>query len=587
MRVLRIYASEAEHEIEEMPDTGAIDFGLSEMERAAAASKEVLSPELPFIFSTGPLSTTGLPGTHRLTFVFRSPLTGSFFVSSMGGAGFTVKACGIDAVVVTGKAQDPLVVTVGKNGVEIKAVEPREAYYGIKEKGILWLSKFATTGNYRLIGIGAAAFKTPFATTKSIEVAGGKLKEGTEDFSGRAGSGSALFQAHGVLGFIFEPFSSSFHTRSKEALEVMRRVFGPGYMKKIMEAGSKYLNKGTFGGNYEKLSPITPCRNFRNIYGSSCEAEMLSAKWLGAFRKAVLDVKAMVTCGEPCPLRCKKVYNGIKIDYEPLNSFGPYIGLFDFKAAAEVAAYNDFLGFDAIELGHIIGWVLEAKEKKLLPEEVPARFPFSEQELKNFAITMLRKLAFSEHEFFAILRQGRRRAAELFEELYGSPLKDLAVYVPFGTEGYVAPTMYWALGNFVPVPLQGRYWTYYKPGVWLEPEELAEKCYERALAEAAYDDLGLCRFHRKWFEEVKEPLQEALNLTSEPLKLLQRIIRLNERAAAVPKPAETQRVFDIFARAALNFGAPEEWKRLADTAEELYRTYVERFLRRYNALVFG
>ena len=65
-----------------------------------------LGPENPLIFMTGPFTGTGVPLSGRHAVVSRSPLTGIFGESDVGGTwGANLKKAGFDGIIVTGNQQ--------------------------------------------------------------------------------------------------------------------------------------------------------------------------------------------------------------------------------------------------------------------------------------------------------------------------------------------------------------------------------------------------------------------------------------------------------------------------------------------------
>ncbi len=79
-----------------------------------------LCPEMPLIFSVGPLCGTPAPTAARLTVVSRSPLTGTIYDCSAGGRfAWRLKAAGLDALFVTGKSPEPAVLAIDGDDVSI------------------------------------------------------------------------------------------------------------------------------------------------------------------------------------------------------------------------------------------------------------------------------------------------------------------------------------------------------------------------------------------------------------------------------------------------------------------------------------
>lgn len=79
------------------------------------------SPENPIVFSPGPLGgTTSFPGSGKTLVTAISPLTGSMMDCNVGGYfGPYLKFCGFDALMVTGKASEDVILVI--DGVRNKA----------------------------------------------------------------------------------------------------------------------------------------------------------------------------------------------------------------------------------------------------------------------------------------------------------------------------------------------------------------------------------------------------------------------------------------------------------------------------------
>lgn len=145
----------------------------------------------------------------------------------------------------------------------------------------------------------------------------------------------------------------------------------------------------------------------------------------------------------------------------------------------------------------------------LKPEEVGIsdKPRFSKEDLMNdpegtsehnakLVAELAHSVAFAKTEIAKIVGLGKRKASRILDEKfkdrlkYGESFKDYAVYTPLGEDGEINPTMYWAIGNYIPLPIQGRYWTFYAFGTFLEPEELAERWYPLPSGNSGTTTLG-------------------------------------------------------------------------------------------------
>jgi aldehyde:ferredoxin oxidoreductase len=81
------------------------------------ACTDPLGPDNVVVISTGPLTGTGAPSTSRFNVSALSPLTGTLGTSNCGGPfGVYLKKAGVDALVLTGAAADPVWLEIGEGG---------------------------------------------------------------------------------------------------------------------------------------------------------------------------------------------------------------------------------------------------------------------------------------------------------------------------------------------------------------------------------------------------------------------------------------------------------------------------------------
>ena len=80
-----------------------------------------LSPDNVIIFSDGPFQGTTIPGSGRWVIVSRSPLTGIYTDSCAGASwGPLFKRTGFDALLITGRAKNPVYLWIHDGDVEIR-----------------------------------------------------------------------------------------------------------------------------------------------------------------------------------------------------------------------------------------------------------------------------------------------------------------------------------------------------------------------------------------------------------------------------------------------------------------------------------
>ena len=81
---------------------------------------EPLSPENVLVFTTGPLTASGAQTSNRFTVSTKSPLTGTILDANSGGWwGMQFKRTGYDAMIVRGRASNPVMIEIAPAGVRI------------------------------------------------------------------------------------------------------------------------------------------------------------------------------------------------------------------------------------------------------------------------------------------------------------------------------------------------------------------------------------------------------------------------------------------------------------------------------------
>ncbi|KPU62786.1 glyceraldehyde-3-phosphate:ferredoxin oxidoreductase [Thermococcus sp. EP1] len=598
-------------------------------------------PNNVMVFGKGPFAGSILPGTHRLVFVYKSPLYGGLFPSTMGGAAYQFQKVGIDFVVIEGKGEKPTVILLTNDGerlgVEFHEIELEkliEIWRGYKEEEGVYaftqylIDNFADKFNgmeYRIACVGPASLNSNMGAVFSQTLRKGERVVGSDDWAARGGTGSVLMRAHNVVAIIFGgKAKKKFPKEDIGSIKVTKQIVEGVHKKPMNEVISektvkyKYNPKlktgGTFGGNYPAEGDFVPILNWQMPYIPKEDRikihENIMKYYWEPFNKEAIETKNWTNCGEPCPVVCKKFRKGHHVEYEPYEANGPLSGSIAIYASDISVHAVDAMGFDAISFGGTAAWVLELVYKGLLqPEEVGLsdKPDFDKESLllkpvevseKNAKLVaeLAHRVAFAETEVAKIIGEGIRRAGEVFDERfkdrlsYGESFKDYGVYTPLGSNGEIVPTMYWAIGNYIPLPIQGRYWTFYQFGVFLEPEELANKIVASALYEYWYDNIGWCRFHRGWAKPILKALfMEAygknVEMEEHAKKMIRKLINFAKKAGYEPVFWDSMRVIDLIAKGAEEFGNERWAERFKKEKVATAKEYLRRVLGEYSRLL--
>jgi glyceraldehyde-3-phosphate dehydrogenase (ferredoxin) len=547
-RELLIDLSTGDHQIRRIADpriVGPVDYGWVRYTK---------DPD-SFTWGGGPLAASRIPGSRRLVFCAYSPAWEGFYISSLGGGAYVMHRVGVDFFCLTGTApQDSVLILNHKHGQIEARLEPINA-------DLLWTG-YADPDGQRLIGFYAlqqavfdrygSEYEEDWVRIFAVGPAARYTREGVigsnqvkdrqvtpvDDWAGRGGLGSRLLQKHRIAACIFGGDWEDPDLKDSQEIDGYFQVhYGDSMIKVDLGATEKYRyvpgfrTGGTFGVNMLTANEKLFSFNYRSVYADDAarldqHQAFIVDHYLKQFNEEIIQPKNFRHCGEPCAVACKKMYRHFKKDYEPYQALGPLCGVFDQRAAEELNYYVDAMGFDSIQTGGTVSWVMELIHRGLIPPQdldlPPAdrmRFDFAD-DTNDFDIVAdsARNADYARAVVDTILfsaagepfHRGMRAAAKALDARYGltEPGRrtvDYAVYSAHGDEGCMAPNQYWVPGMFSPMPMMGKYFNYY--GVdFVPPRDLGHKCVERMVYEFFSENSGICRFHRKWCEAIVDEI---------------------------------------------------------------------------------
>ncbi len=492
-------------------------------------------------FGVGVFAGSIFPGSNRLVVTGFSPCWQGYYISSMGGAGLVFDNLGINMLSLVGKAPVPSVLCLNRNhGEEIEVeVVPVDAQ-GIWKAGRTGV--YALTdrvyamfaGRYendpRILATGPAALHTDMGGIMSVPITKGKISY-VDTWAGRGGFGSAMVQNHGIVAIIYGGTLVDEDFRDKKvADEWFQNKYSQRLMQKDLEVTTKYRydekveTGGTLGVNYAGMGGRIMAFNYRTIFWSEEERQALHRNlvldhYLKQFNEETIRNKQQATCGEPCVAVCKKMNGKYKKDYEPYQTMGPLCGIFDQRAAEKLNHHCDAMGFDAISGGGVLAWLMDLLDEKLLtPEEIGvtrlprwqvAGFDVVADSLHNAELGCELIDAILERRGILDLREGVRKWSRIHSRAKGTALHDRLVYLAFNRRGWMVPNQYWVSGVLAPMAIMGKYYMIYSFD-FIPPRTLGRMCAERMKQELILDNLGTCRFHRGWAEEMLPEVMGSL-----------------------------------------------------------------------------
>ena len=491
-------------------------------------------PQNMLIIATGPLTGHFLPASGKTHFGTKSPATGGYADSNMGGHfGPQLKYAGYDLLVITGRADRPSYLFISDEAAEIR---PAEDYWGqgsiTAEKNF----KDHLGEDYQILSIGPAGENLVRYACIS------------HDFgrqAGRTGVGAVMgsknLKAIAVkgTGSITVADLKKAYVKGKEAYRKVKAK--PGF--------EGWTPEGTAGiTNWTNEVGVFPTRNFQTSYAEH---------YKNINGKAVLDRLKITDKGcFGCPTPCGK-YGHTKTpsgsayvegpEFETIALFGGNCVL---KTIEEVAYANylcDELGIDTISAGVVIGWAIECYQKGILTRnEIGREIDFSDL---DSVVYLLSKIA-ARDGIGDLLAEGVKIAAEKT----GNGSERFAIHVKglewSGYECRNAPSMMlayltadvgahhnraWVLGH----DLAGA-WTnvhdLIASGGEVEPQPKAvvsDRSAEYVIASqhtrSIFDALGNCRLQMMELGFEEEHYAELYTVITGTKKTWQELLKISER----------------------------------------------------------
>lgn len=490
---------------------------------------------------TGLLAGSIFPGSNRLIFSGFSPCWGGFYISSMGGAGLVFDNLGINMISIVGKSAVPSMIYLNRTHgeeieIELRPIELNNVWqegesgvYGLMHH---MLNEFGSKyeNDPRILVTGPASLSTDFGGIASAPIKKGEITP-VDTWAGRGGFGSKLIKEHGIAGIIY---GGTYIDQDFTDRKVADSWFENKYQKKLsakdIEATTKYRfdpnfqTGGTFGVNFATIGGNIIAFNYRSIYWSEEERlklhkDFVVDHYLKQFNEETIQTKQQKNCGEPCAAVCKKLNNEFKKDYEPYQTMGPLCGIFDQRAAEKLNRKADALGFDAISVGGVLAWLMDCVNEGLLtteelgisekPKFTTENFDLVKDSMHNALIGIQLLENIIAKKGILDFSEGVRKWARRLSREKGVNLLNNFVFNSYARNGWMVPNQYWTTGVLSPMAIMGKYYMNYGKE-FISPRKLGQTNADRMRKELVIDNLGICRFHRAWAEEMTPDIIEQL-----------------------------------------------------------------------------
>lgn len=376
------------------------------------------SPDNVLIFGTSPLSGTAAPSTPRCTVSAKSPLTGILGDANFGGFfGPSLKACGFDHMVVTGKAKTPVIVTIGSGKA---GIQPAEHLWGA-----------STHDTEKMIRENACGKKLQIAV---IGPAGEKLVRTAcivhgHNVAGRTGMGAVMGSKNLKAVVVQDGKTRPLIADAKQFSLIA------GRLRKKIRGSPFYPMFATYGMAgplaIENESGILAIKNFQHA-GKFEEVEQVTCETLA--RDFYTGSRSCFSCSVGCMKEWEVKsgpYAGLKGTKIPEGCNapnGPNCGNAYAPSLFKIYDLCNRYGIDVLDFGCLMSYLMEWYEKGIITREETGGLSFEWGNYESM-IAMIPQIALREG-FGAVLADGAVRAAQRIgrgAERYVSSCKGMVI----------------------------------------------------------------------------------------------------------------------------------------------------------------
>ena len=392
-KVLRIDLSTGESHVEEHSESwyrkylGGRGIGAYYLLKEFKPGTDALSEDNMLIFATSVVTGIPFPGNARASAMAKSPLTGGFGESEAGGFwGPELKFAGFDAVVIVGKAPEPVYLYIHNGKVEIKdAAKLWGKFTGETEKII---QEALQAPNARVACIGPAGENGVLYSC---------ITAGKHDVFGRLGMGAVMGSKN--LKAVVVRGTNLLQAYDQDTVKKINRWFTENFNRP--ETCALFYDLGTAGGVniYNEMGAL-PSYNFSS--GTIIGGDRLSGENMQ--KEGLMIGKTRCYA---CPVACRKIarvdepgpYNTAgevhSPEYETIAALGSNCGVVDPRVVIKAGQLCDEYGIDTISAGVAISFAMEAASRGIISRDIlgdlPLEFGYGEALLNCLELIAYRK----------------------------------------------------------------------------------------------------------------------------------------------------------------------------------------------------
>jgi aldehyde:ferredoxin oxidoreductase len=460
-----------------------------------------LDPKQPIIFAIGALSTI-YPVITKTVAMFISPLTGELGESYAGGRmALAMFSSGFDAIVIQGKSEKPVFLSIACNDVEFR--DARTIWESGKDNvgRIIRADEHRAAGKRSIIRIGPGGENQVSYACVTVD---------RYRHFGRLGLGAVFGSKHlkaiHIVGNRSIPIDNF-----KEYFKVYRDIYDKCVNGDLM---SKYHDIGTpiniLPLNAAGALPTLNMRQSSFEHADKVSGETFTEKH--QVRK-VSCVGCPVGCIHIGQVRREFAAHGhewetiaVAYDFELIFALGTFLGLSEPQQILELIEEVEIAGLDAMSTGVALGWATEALETGLISLDetvVPLKFG----SYKEYCDAVM-YIAKCHNEFYKNLGKGVKHASSV----YGG--KDFAMHIA----GNEMPGYHTGYGILAGVAVGARHSHLCNGGYSIDQamtdgvvntDEIVDALLKEEIERCMTNSLVMCLFARKVYD--RETILAALN----------------------------------------------------------------------------
>lgn len=337
---------------------GGSGLGAKLLYENTKAGIDPLGPENVMICMTGPYVGTKVAQSGRWELITKGPLTGVYLESDCGGKwGATLKSCGLDGLMIKGKAKQPVYITIEDDDIQIKDADH------------LWGRGTFDTDRIlkEELGKGSQAISIGQAGEKLVKMAA-IMTDGREGRAAGRGGGGAVMGSKNLKAIAckgtkkvaiarpepYEELVKDIRAKTKEVYDGPLGTYGTSCAVEIFNDCGDLPIKNWLWGTWDKAAKVS---------GQELEKTILKKRYhCGG---------CLIGCGRTVeiPSGAFKMELGGGPEYETLGMLGSNCLIDDVEAISKGNELCNDLGMDTISVAAAVSFLMEAWEHGMIDEK--------------------------------------------------------------------------------------------------------------------------------------------------------------------------------------------------------------------------